>query len=350
MIRRLVLVSLAAGALTVPAPASSAATELAIREINVRPAAPVVGPGDSVRLVIDVVARGAQGRNGVTIKVEPGEPPKSVDEAPARPWETSPAPATAPVKPAPVQQASAKPGPVDPMLVRPAPAKPAAKPAQAQPAPAAQDVRPLERPAPGGLRGLRELREMGPASWANQAARVASPYALEVTPATRRLQRGGLPMTEEWETWRFLPEKGLNRFHPAGTWTISATARDATGASVTKYTTFQLRRETRLRDVRVSGVPRVPGVPGPASVRLSGVLTRVGPRGYVDFTPFAEQPVEILWRAETSGTWEEVASTPTRDDGAFARTVPGRTGGEWRVRYPGTGQYAPVLSRIYQPA
>ncbi|HUR00902.1 MAG TPA: hypothetical protein VM347_00020, partial [Nonomuraea sp.] len=75
MIRSLLLVSLAAGALTVPIPASSAATELAIREINVRPASPVVGAANSVRLVIDVIAKGVTGKDGVTIQVEPGSAP-----------------------------------------------------------------------------------------------------------------------------------------------------------------------------------------------------------------------------------------------------------------------------------
>ncbi|MFC7111583.1 hypothetical protein ACFQQB_71055 [Nonomuraea rubra] len=58
MTRSVLLVSLAAGALTVPAPAASAAIEPAIRAITVRPAAPVVGAQGSVRLVIDVIARG----------------------------------------------------------------------------------------------------------------------------------------------------------------------------------------------------------------------------------------------------------------------------------------------------
>ncbi|MER6583661.1 hypothetical protein ABT267_48880, partial [Nonomuraea sp. NPDC001023] len=75
MTRSLLLVSLAAGSLTAPVPAYPAATELAIRAITVRPANPVVGAHDSVSLVIDVIARGARGKNGVTVKVEPGAPP-----------------------------------------------------------------------------------------------------------------------------------------------------------------------------------------------------------------------------------------------------------------------------------
>ncbi|MEW9551683.1 hypothetical protein [Nonomuraea sp. NPDC050783] len=110
MTRGLLLASLAAGALApgtlaapVPAPASaavpaavpaaaSAAASVvvpavvpaagsvgeagpAIRAISVRPAEPVAGPRGSVRLVIDVIARGAQGKKGVTVRVEPGRPP-----------------------------------------------------------------------------------------------------------------------------------------------------------------------------------------------------------------------------------------------------------------------------------
>ncbi|MCK2216479.1 hypothetical protein MF672_022125 [Actinomadura sp. ATCC 31491] len=95
MTRGLLLASLAAGTLAAPAPASAAVApahsvfhrvptravapaygaEPAIRAITVRPAEPVVGAHGSVRLVIDVVAKGARGKNGVTVKVEPGPPP-----------------------------------------------------------------------------------------------------------------------------------------------------------------------------------------------------------------------------------------------------------------------------------
>ncbi|MFG6198999.1 hypothetical protein, partial [Nonomuraea sp. JJY05] len=76
MTRSLLLVSLAAGPLTVPAP--PVATEPAIRAITVRPAEPIVGANDSVRLVVDVVAKGARGKDGITVKVEPGAPPGPV--------------------------------------------------------------------------------------------------------------------------------------------------------------------------------------------------------------------------------------------------------------------------------
>jgi hypothetical protein len=74
----------------------------------------------------------------------------------------------------------------------------------------------------------------------------------------------------------------------------------------------------------------------------------VDPRGTTDFSPFARQRVEILWRQNSSGTWQRVAEATTTANGAFQRTVSGRTGGDWRVRYLGTGHYAPDASRIRQ--
>ncbi|MFC4590029.1 hypothetical protein [Sphaerisporangium corydalis] len=44
----------------------------AIRSVKVRPGAPVAGPKGAVRLVVEVVARGASGPRGVTLRVEPG--------------------------------------------------------------------------------------------------------------------------------------------------------------------------------------------------------------------------------------------------------------------------------------
>ncbi|MFG1619169.1 hypothetical protein ACGFI3_40985 [Nonomuraea wenchangensis] len=110
MTRGLLLASLAAGTLVAPASASTAAAGVpvrllpvsapvpsseegpVIRAISVRPADPVVGPRGSVRLVIDVVAKGTSGKNGVTVKVEPGAPPGPVlaskplpDEPPSDP-------------------------------------------------------------------------------------------------------------------------------------------------------------------------------------------------------------------------------------------------------------------------
>ena len=182
---------------------------------------------------------------------------------------------------------------------------------------------PSWRPLPG----LLSARCTGSRSSSRWAARLASP----VPP----------PAADEWETWRFLPDKALNRFHPAGIWTITATARNAAGATVSRYTTFRLRRETKLTDVRVGAAP------GSQAVRLDGVLRRVGPRGYVEYAPFAGQRIEILWRAAAEADWQQVASTATGEDGGFAKIVTGRSGGQWRVRFPGTGHQAPVLSQVH---
>jgi hypothetical protein len=77
-------------------------------------------------------------------------------------------------------------------------------------------------------------------------------------------------MADGWETWRFLPDKRLSRFYPAGTWTVTATAHGKDGATVTEYASFQLRRDTKLSEVQVE---RARG-----AVRLRGSLTRVDPR------------------------------------------------------------------------
>ncbi|MFG3438631.1 hypothetical protein ACGF0J_15410 [Nonomuraea sp. NPDC047897] len=429
MTRRLVLVSLAVGALTVPAPASSAATGhaltssvpsglapaaglasaaaattrsaasapvaapvaapapapaptpvapgLAIREILVRPAEPVVGPENSVRMVIDVIAKGVHGKDGVTVKVEPGAPPQLADDSGAAPPTPQPAVSTLPAEVRPGDPALARPEPAASMPVQHVPSQPravtlpatgpapfphaAVKAAAGRPGKAARPGRaggagkattaggpfgrptgrkpsnmdwPLSRwparPGQAGHAGRGPVRqgEMGPAAWPDRAARLAA------EPVRGR--------TEGWETWRFLPDKALNRFYPSGTWTITATARDAAGASVTRTTTFQLRRETRLTSVRFGEAQ------GPAQVRLSGVLNRVGSRGHAGYAAFAEQPVEILWRAGASGSWQKVAAASTGERGAFTRTVRGRPGGgQWRVRFAGTEDYAPVLSRVF---
>ncbi|MGI5487450.1 hypothetical protein [Microtetraspora malaysiensis] len=76
------LIARAAVAAAVPLAALGAAQtpaladdELAIRSVTVQPGDPVVGPSGSVKLVVDVVTRGARGDRAVTVKVEPGPPP-----------------------------------------------------------------------------------------------------------------------------------------------------------------------------------------------------------------------------------------------------------------------------------
>ncbi|NUT45351.1 MAG: hypothetical protein HOV86_35700 [Thermoactinospora sp.] len=372
MTRSLLLVSLAAGSLTAPMPASSAATELAIRAITVRPAAPVVGAHDSVSLVIDVIARGARGKNGVTVKVEPGAPPGPLLSA-KPPLEEAPSTSgSAPIirnpafpdpgVPGSTLPGAALPGPplrdpanaADPDAAAPGAAEPQAVPLAGEPSPAPtpaaqQPAAPMTPPQGTVQLEGRQNAQPGP----HPLTVAASPkVGLMEAPASaalppRLVWRQAAPpaarMTADWQTWRFLPDKKLNRFYPTGTWTITATARGANGATVTEYASFQLRRATNLTSIRVERSPK-----SAAGVRLRGSLTRIDPRGYTDFGPFGRQRLEIQWRAEGSSTWEPVAETTTDAAGSFVQTVPSRTGGHWRVRYPGTTHYAPDTTKPRQ--
>lgn len=58
-----------ASAVRAPAPARE---RPAIRSVRVRPRTPVAGPKGAVRLVVEVVARGVSGPDGVALRVEPG--------------------------------------------------------------------------------------------------------------------------------------------------------------------------------------------------------------------------------------------------------------------------------------
>ncbi|GGT07153.1 hypothetical protein ACFFV7_08160 [Nonomuraea spiralis] len=357
MTRSLLLVPLAAGTLTVPmhvpapapvpvhvpvhvsvpVPAFPAATELAIRAITVRPADPVVGAHDSVSLVIDVIARGARGKNGVTVKVEPGVPPgpllsakPPVTDAPAADPALQP-----PGRPEPPSSSDAaqeaEPGIAPDTSTGAAPGAPA--PGGASEAPPLLRAPLLELPPSLGVGAQLEL----------QRAPAAKPF-----PTRQDWRRTEVPparMAGDWETWRFLPDKKLNRFYPTGTWTITATAGGANGATVTEYASFQLRRATQLSSVRVERSPK-----SAAGVRLRGSLTRIDPRGFIDFGPYAKQRLELQWRAEGSATWEDVGETTTDAAGAFIRTVPFRRGGLWRVRFPGNTHYAPDATKPRQIA
>ncbi|MFC5828520.1 hypothetical protein [Nonomuraea insulae] len=415
MTRSLLLVSLAAGSLTVPAPAASAATEPAIRSITVRPVDPVVGAEGSVRLVIDVIAKGARGKDGVTVKVEPGAPPvqqpaqqpvQQPVQHPVRPpahpqWappvaQPAEPPAQAPVRPPakPPAQAPAKP-PAEPAAQAPgqaaarppvqgqAPAEPLVKPpaqppvlapgqtpaeapAEAPALTAAQaaapepDVAPAtvpsratgaapSAPAPVGevVSPLNPQEDASnprqvPAAADATAPKVSVPEALPPRLVWRQAPDPAFRMTDGWQTWRFLPDKRLNRFYPAGTWTITATAKGLNGTTVTQYASFELKRETKFSEVRAEKSARADGV------RVRGSLTRVDPRGLTDFGPFAKQRLEILWRRDESSAWERVGETRTDAAGGFVSTIGGHLDGQWRVRYPGTGHYAPEVSKSQQ--
>ncbi|MEV0308802.1 hypothetical protein [Nonomuraea fuscirosea] len=446
MTRSLLLVSLAAGSLTVPVPAASAATEPAIRSITVRPSDPVVGAHGSVRLVIDVIAKGARGKDGVTVKVEPGAPPVrepqprpvtppivSQAPAPVRPPAVPPGqdqvrpPAQEPVRP-PAQDAGSRPNqdaaqgsaqesahesaqdaaqgsaqvpaqgpaqeaaadhaqtpvrdaaqapvlapgkaPQDPALTpvhaaRPSPAVspgPVPRPAPLAPVVNGQPVangqpaangRPAVDAGPGGgtavndrpVAGGVQAPDQAPAAGGKVGVRVEDTFPV-IPPRIvwRLVPAPPARMTDGWQTWRFLPDKRLNRYYPAGTWTITATAKGKDGTTVTQYASFELRRQTKLSSVRAEKSARTDGV------RLHGSLTRVDPRGLTDFGPFAKQRLELLWRPDAKSPWETVGETTTDASGAFAGTIEGRTTGEWRVRYPGTGHYSADLSKIRQIA
>ncbi|TMR16440.1 hypothetical protein ETD86_25260 [Nonomuraea turkmeniaca] len=185
--------------------------------------------------------------------------------------------------------------------------------------------------APGPLQGAAPAVENG----AQSALPPRLVWRLGASPAAARMADG-------WETWRFLPDKRLSRFYPTGIWTISATARAANGATVTEYASFQFRRETRLAEVRADQARGV--------VRVRGSLTRVDPRGVTDYGPFGKQRLEILWRGNAEGAWERVGETTTDAAGVFVSTISDRTGGQWRVRYAGTGHYAPDVSKSQEIA
>ncbi|MBG0816853.1 hypothetical protein [Planomonospora sp. ID82291] len=254
---RAFLISLTAGACALPALVATAAPvaaddHVAIRSITLRPSAPVVHPDRPVRLIIEVVARGVSGRDGVTIKVEPGAPPASPPSA------DSPSPADAP-----------------------------------------QDW----QPEPG---------------------------------SAQRLPEPG------WRTWRFLPERRLNRWYPTGLWTVTATAKGQDGSRVVRHAGFRLRHATDFSALQVRRADR--------GVQIRGVLNRLDPEGYLDYAPFPRQPVEILHRPARGEEWTTVATATTDRGGRFVRKLRGHRGGEWRVRFPGTNRHAPETETVRRSA
>ncbi|MEV0587759.1 hypothetical protein [Nonomuraea sp. NPDC050310] len=155
-----------------------------------------------------------------------------------------------------------------------------------------------------------------------------------MTGQPRRVERMA-SSADGWETWRFLPARGLNRFYPSGLWTVTATAKAADGSTVTRHTTFQLRRATRLTSAHVSKIR------GQKAVRLSGELDRVDPAGYSDYAAFAGTKVEIMHRKPNGVVWTKVGTATTGRDGGFARVIPNRARGWWQLRFPGNKHYAP---------
>ncbi|MFE0155318.1 hypothetical protein ACFWY5_49845 [Nonomuraea sp. NPDC059007] len=332
MTSRVLLASLAAGALAVPVPVADAASEPAIREITIRPADPVVGPTGSVRLIIEVVAQGVDGREGVTVKVDPGAPPDGVPAPPVDP--VDPPPVTPPPLPAPTAVPSAAPS----VLPSVAPsAVPSAVPSVAPSAVPSALPSALPSAAPSVL----------PSAVPSQVPPLPAPLppapGLAVpgqAPRWHEEMAGPMRRGDGWQTWRFLPEKGLTRYYPSGTWTIVATATSPDGRTVTAHKSFKLRKETRLTSVQATKVA------GTKAVRLRGVLTRVDPMGFTDYAPFGNQRMEILHRRDEKSPWRQEAVATTSELGKFGKTVLGPARGQWRARFPGTGHYAAELSSV----
>ncbi|WP_157530249.1 hypothetical protein [Microtetraspora niveoalba] len=264
------LIARAAVAAAVPLAALGAAQtpaladdELAIRSVTVQPGDPVVGPSGSVKLVIDVVARGARGDHGVTVKVDPGPPPAA---------------------------SSGQTGGAAQAVVRPA-------------------ASPGRAPAINGNSG---------------SVSVSGTQSTQGDRATGRFTG--------WEKWRFQPETALSRWHPSGQWTVVATAKGANGATVSSYTTFYLRRATRLEGVSVNR--------DADGARVTGTLLRVDPNGQVDYRPFAGRDVRLRFREEGSSDWKDMGTATTDKDGWFEGRAPVKTAGTWQVEFPGSAHYA----------
>ncbi|MER5320218.1 hypothetical protein [Streptosporangium roseum] len=337
MTMRVLLPVLAAGAATLPAGAAAlparaeppaAVRDLAIRSITLDPEAPVVGPAGTVRLVIEVVARGVSGPRGMTVQVEPGVPPES---------------GTGPLSGAVTQTVSGTgslPGAVTQTVSGTGSLSGAATQTVSGTGPLPGAVTqtvavPVSEPDAGTAQipvspALTYLAPPPPASRAPASGRAARRHA--TGPAARA--------AGEWETWRFQPEKRLSRWYPAGRWTVAVTARGADGGTVTEYAGFWLKREAKFSAVQA--------LRKAAGVEVRGVLNRVDPQGYLDYAPFPGQTVEILHRATGQEEWTETAEATTDLQGHFLQTVAGRQGGEWRARFAGTGHYALRHSRVHE--
>ncbi|GLW99742.1 hypothetical protein [Microtetraspora sp. NBRC 16547] len=274
------LIARAAVAVAVPLAAFGAAAqtpaaaddELAIRSVTVQPGDPVVGPSGSVKLVIDVVARGARGDRGVSVKVDPGPPPGAATE---------------------------------------------------QAGGALQAVAPAKSATSSALRP----------PWINGSSGGVSVSGTQSTQG-----RQGTERFTGWEKWRFQPETALSRWYPSGQWTVVATAKGANGATVSSYTTFYLRRETRLEGVSVNRDAN--------GARVTGTLLKVDPSGRVDYRPFADREVTLRFRQQGSTDWKDMGTAVTNKDGWFEGQTPAKTAGTWQVEFTGTGHYASDTSVI----
>jgi hypothetical protein len=311
-------ITLVAGA----APAT-AAGDLAIRSITVKPAHPVVGPSGSVKVVIEVVARGA---TAVSVVLEPGRIGPMNSGGPKAPAAPEVRPPAAPVTPA----TGGIPAPAQPPVQAPA-QLPALVPSQ------------IPMQAPAQLPAQHPAAAQG-AAWGTPAPRPAGPVPASTQPALRAVPMStpsALRSRSEWETWLFLPEKPLSRWYPSGQWTVTATARDAAGGVVTSRSVFFLKRETTLEGVNV--------VRHDGDVRITGTLLRVDPLGQVDYRPFAGQSVALRFRPAGSRTWRTMGTAVTNKDGWFTGRLNAQGDGLWRAEYAGTGHYAGDISADKHP-
>ncbi|MEU6411108.1 hypothetical protein [Microbispora sp. NPDC046933] len=296
LLATLVLAAATTAAAAAPATVSG---DLAIRSVEVRPSDPVVGPSGSVRLVVDVVARGA---DRVSVVLEPGRAPSGGDEPGEEGPGKEPEPGATPSPPS-----------GDAVPVPSASPDPTVSPGSAVP-PAIPPAVPAAVPLPG-LGGL---------------ASAAMPGVVGASPVNRRPARR--TSSGEWETWRFLPDKPLSRWYPSGPWTVTATAVNARGERAVARVGFNLRRATEIEGLKVAR-------DGDA-VRVTGTLLRVDPVGKVDYRPFPGQRVRICFRPAGSSRWKTVGETVTRRDGWFTARVRADGEGTWRAEYAGTSRYA----------
>ncbi|WP_371778950.1 hypothetical protein [Streptosporangium subroseum] len=406
---KVLLASLAAGAVALPspveAPAAATAPDLTIRSVTLNPVSPVVGPVGTVRLVVEVVARGVAGPEGVTIQVEPGVPPESsrVGTFPVSASGSVSAsvpgavPAPRPTR-VPSQVSGTRKGTVARLAGGPGAFLPGSgytgfpgvdggpimsghgsDGADLVTSAHGSDGADLVTSAHGSdgadlvtsAHGSDGADLVTSAHGSDGADLVTSAHASDGAGLVTSGQgsdgaglimsghgsgdarlitsgQGGIALEtakvssragQDWETWRFAPDKSLSRWYPAGRWTVTATAKGAGGTTVTGYAPFWLKRETRFGAVQA--------VRKGTEVQVDGVLKRVDPRGVVDYAPFAGQPVEILHRETAQAAWTPVATATSDAQGKFSRIVPDRQGGEWRIRFAGTGHYAARLGKIH---
>lgn len=370
MNERILLATAVVGALAAPvlvhSPPAGAAEGVEIGSITMRPANPVVGAGKAVHMVIDVTVRGVKGRDGVTIKVEPGVPDRAgttrqMGRADGSGGEQKPQETVGRdlgQVPPPAGRDPLPPGRVppqepvwhgddstDPYTI--VDARPAARTAatRAQTGTARADVaRPQPRPRyqsgpPARPRyqvpPARPLYRIGPAPH-NGSAAASSPG--EPVAYTGR----AIGTRDGWEVWRFLPAEGLDRWHPAGRWTVTAIATGRDGDTAVSHAAFHLKRETRFTELTVKRTDD--------GVHVSGALNRLTARLDTDFAGYPGRRVQILHRDPDGVQWTRMADTVTGKGGRFSQTLYQRLDGDIRVRFGGTDRYAAETSAVHRIA